>query len=108
MHINEVDGLMPHFSNRPLGEHWLSLSCSSGAQLIASEVMDQISFPRECLCCKWPFLSLSGNQLKPHRNGAILREIVKHKLLRFVADCLMMMIKLQGRHLTGLEWISFG
>lgn len=57
MHINEVDGLMPHFSNRPLGEHWLSLSCSSGAQLIASEVVDQISFPRECLCCKWPFLS---------------------------------------------------
>lgn len=36
MHFNEVDGLMLHFSNRPLGDHQLSLLCFISAQLIAS------------------------------------------------------------------------
>lgn len=39
MHFNEVDGLMLHFSNRPLGDHRLSLLCFISAQLIASVVV---------------------------------------------------------------------
>lgn len=71
VHFNEVDGLMPHFSNRPLGVHQLSLFCSISARLITSVMVTQspgpsffhIIFPSKCLCCKWTFFP-SGKQLK--------------------------------------------
>lgn len=73
MHINEVDGLMPHFSNGPLGEHWLSLLCSDGTQLIASEAGLRAALFFHLNVFAVNGLSfLSGKQLKP-TNRVILR-----------------------------------
>lgn len=114
MHFNEVDGLMLQFSNRPLGEHQLSLLCSIGAQLIASVMVTHKSwsvcfphhffFPSACLCCKWAFF-FQWKAVKPDRNNVVLRlNGWKHKLSA-VTDC-QTMIELQDEW-NGLNFVEW-